>query len=427
MVAMLNQAVNLIASEDLQYFHHWLRHLVPGRVCDDRMVIKLERILPGILRTLSKARHPCLSVSDLDSSRLFSFSSEEDFKEEKKEEKVTNFVEYRTVCAGRKGDEGTSESPICISDSDDESETFEEAVNVKGQSMTASVSHNEGLGNSEENDYETIGFENNEDSINNANGNKESSGDELPVFCVPQGEKSEEEVYGCEADEVGGQDSGVKGESEKAEGENGEAENGIRKIEGDSGMVRGEKGYEKSVFTVKASVSLEIPDNNKYNILTGRRLEVAYDFERNRMQSLVKDRDMRRSSDVLSGECNDRSLIKIDAKTNNATKSHVTLPNLNKDRNILRVYLSDECGYVENKKKEERLHREKSLKGSSVSQNEISSNLISKKGREDSINDRKAEKLKKQIIRNVESFEGLTQKEGSDGKKPYTETGKEEN
>ena len=424
---MLNQAVNLNDGKNLADFYHWLRLLVPGRACDNRMIVKLERLLPGILRTLSKARQPGLSVSDLDNSRLFSFSSEEDFKEEKKDEKVTNFVEYNAVCTVRKGNEGTSESPICISDSDDETETFEGAANLKGKNITASTSHNEDLGTSKENDYETIGFENNEESINNANRNKESSGAKLPAFCVPKGVNSEEEVFDGEINKVKGEVNEAKGESGCVEGEGGEAEDkngeavgGHREVEGEGGMLRGEKGYERPVLVVKASKALEIPDNNKYKILTGRSSPVAYD--RNKVKPLVKDCDMKGSSDVQSGECKGSKLIEMEAKINDARGSQVTFLNVNKDRNMIAVYTPDKSGEAENRKKEERFQREKSLKRPSLFQNENSGNINSKKGCADSIKDRKSGKLKKMSVPKVELFEGHKEKKGLGGKQSYLET-----
>ena len=112
---MLVQSVALTADKNLEILLHWLRHSQPGKAFGNAMAEKLEKALPKLLQIVSKIPQDSLSVSDLDKDRLFSFSSEDDFKvEEKVKEEVKD-----EFTAGR-GAMGTYESPIFIGDSDDE-------------------------------------------------------------------------------------------------------------------------------------------------------------------------------------------------------------------------------------------------------------------------------------------------------------------
>ena len=227
---MLNQVADVSHDKTATDLLVWLRMLRPGKTFDNQMVMKLTNYLPKVLHQLSKLAQSGLSVMDLENSRLFSFSSEDDFHEEMRnvsrleddgatkeedgasaegenradgmledgtcgrEEKAVRGealegdgrVKEETVESemleedalrrdqpredGTKDDSakmtGTLEKPIYIIDSDDDYDVFVSPTKVEEISMIEPISYEDDLDYSEEVDGNVSEFKNDKDFDN---------------------------------------------------------------------------------------------------------------------------------------------------------------------------------------------------------------------------------------------------------------------
>ena len=396
LTAMLKQAMEASADKSLEDYLSLLHPHTPGKGLFDKSFAKkirveLEKILPSVLQTISQTAQSGLFGLGTSSSILPAFAKEEDIKDEKDLGKISE-----NDCDLANGKSGTSDSPIYITDSDDEVEEFGDGHCTGKEGIIEPISYEEELDYSEEipSDIERLNIP--EAFVCEASQSNKPKGNESAVSRTPQeidskNEDSEKSL--CISTQKIEVKSGLPDESLcfetkeldvnpdlsfEANGVNGNIEEDIDEVQGynadfnsendkakrDSAEVNGcndeaevESNDERYFEAISSPETLEAADVDRHSVLTGSKSQGWLSHDKDEEQMLRTDYDMAGSSGRLLDDdfidCIDDEMITFQSQC--------------RDEDVVEVCTSDEVNGMDNKEKE--------TKGLKVNDSSISQNV----------------------------------------------------